>query len=202
MLIFDKTTSFMKLRFLFFLIILLCFQIGFSQKTVNIFDQFESKFIEIDGYKINIEIKGEGDPIFFLPGGPGNSHDYMQGNFGQYYKSNTVVFFDWLGRGKSDDARDVSEYSVENDVDLIEKLRLKLKFNKISLVGHSYGTVPAQAYAVKYPDNVDKMILINGFHSGAMWQANCDSYNHYAKTHFPEKWKKVDSLQSFGLSFK
>lgn len=198
MLIFDKTTSFMKLRFLFFLIILLCFQIGFSQKTVNIFDQFESKSIEIDGYKINIEIKGEGDPIFFLPGGPGNSHDYMQGNFGQYYKSNTVVFFDWLGRGKSDDARDVSEYSVENDVDLIEKLRLKLKFNKISLVGHSYGTVPAQAYAVKYPDNVDKMILINGFHSGAMWQANCDSYNHYAKTHFPEKWKKVDSLKALG----
>ena len=81
----------------------------YSQQDPNIFDQFESKFIKIDGYKINIEIKGEGDPIFFLPGGPGNSHDYMQGNFGQYYKSNTVVFFDWLGRGKSDDAKDVSE---------------------------------------------------------------------------------------------
>ncbi len=122
----------------------------------------------------------------------------MQGNFGQYYKTNTVVFFDWLGRGKSDDAKDVSEYSVENDVELIEKLRLKLKFDKISLVGHSYGTVPAQAYAIKYPDNVDKMVLINGFHSGAMWQANCDSYNHYAKTHFPEKWVKVDSLRALG----
>ena len=169
-----------------------------AQQDLNIFDQFESKFIEIDGYKINVEIKGEGDPIFFLPGGPGNSHDYMQGNFGQYYKSNTVVFFDWLGRGKSDDAKDVSEYSVENDVDFIEKLRSKLKFEKISLVGHSYGTVPAQAYALKYPDNVDKMVLINGFHSGAMWQANCDSYNHYAKTHFPEKWEKVDSLRALG----
>jgi proline iminopeptidase len=108
------------------------------------------------------------------------------------------VFFDWLGRGKSDDAKDVSEYSVENDVDFIEKLRSKLKFEKISLVGHSYGTVPAQAYALKYPDNVDKMVLINGFHSGAMWQANCDSYNHYAKTHFPEKWEKVDSLRALG----
>ncbi len=198
MLIFDKIRLFMKLRYLHFLLILSCFQVGFSQKTVNIFDQFESKFIKIDGYKINVEIKGEGEPIFFLPGGPGNSHDYMQGNFGQYYKSNTVVFFDWLGRGKSDDAKDVSEYSVEKDVDLIEKLRIKLKFNKISLVGHSYGTVPAQAYAIKYPDNVDKMVLINGFHSGAMWQANCDSYNHYAKTHFPEKWIKVDSLRALG----
>lgn len=169
-----------------------------AQQDSTIFEKFESKFYEIDGYKINVEIKGSGEPIFFLPGGPGNSHDYMQGNFGQYYKTNTVVFFDWLGRGKSDDAKDVSEYSVENDVELIEKLRVLLKFKKISLVGHSYGTVPAQAYTIKYKENVDKMVLINGFHSGAMWQANCDSYNHYAKTHFPEKWKKVDSLRANG----
>jgi len=169
-----------------------------AQQDTEIFNKFESKFYKIDGYKINVETKGSGDPIFFLPGGPGNSHDYMQGNFGQYYKTNTVVFFDWLGRGKSDDAKDPKEYSVENDVELIEKLRVLLEFDKISLVGHSYGTVPAQAYAIKYKDNVDKMVLINGFHSGAMWQANCDSYNHYAKTHFPEKWKKVDSIRALG----
>ena len=143
-------------------------------------------------------MKGTGYPIFFLPGGPGNSHDYMQANFGQYYKTNTVVFFDFLGRGKSDDAKDKSEYSVENDVQLIENLRKLLNFNKISIVGHSYGTVPAQAYAIKYPNQVDKLVLISGFHSGAMWQANCDSYNHYAKTHFPEKWKQVDSLKALG----
>ncbi|WP_204344292.1 alpha/beta fold hydrolase [Psychroserpens algicola] len=172
--------------------------IAFSQTDPNIFDKFESKFYTIDGYQINVEVLGEGDPVFFLPGGPGNSHDYMQGAFGHYYKTNTVVFFDWLGRGKSDNAKDVSEYSVESDVEMIEKLRKLLKFDTISLVGHSYGTVPAQAYAIKYKDNVDRMVLINGFHSGAMWQANCDSYNHYAKTHFPEKWKVVDSLRHLG----
>ncbi|NNK83432.1 MAG: alpha/beta hydrolase [Flavobacteriaceae bacterium] len=185
------------------ILLLLLLFISFNLSCQNIpqqdiFDKFESKTYNIDGYNYNVEVLGEGGPIFFLPGGPGNSHDYMQGNFGQYYKTNTVVFFDWLGRGKSDDAKDPSEYSVEQDVDIIEKLRILLGFNKISLVGHSYGTVPAQAYAIKYPDNVDKMVLINGFHSGAMWQANCDSYNHYAKTHFPKKWKQVDSLRTLG----
>lgn len=183
---------------LIFSICLFSSLISFSQQDPNIFDKFESKYYTIDGYKINVEILGSGEPIFFLPGGPGNSHDYMQGNFGQYYKTNTVVFFDWLGRGKSDDAKNANEYSVEADVALIEKLRKLLKFDKISLVGHSYGTVPAQAYAIKYANNVDKMVLINGFHSGAMWQANCDSYNHYTKTHFPEKWKQVDSLRALG----
>lgn len=188
-----------RLKILFFLLLIdTLFIHSQNLPESNVYSLFESKTYNIDGYTINVEVLGKGDPIFFLPGGPGNSHDYMQGNFGQYYKTNTVVFFDWLGRGLSDNAKYSSEYSVENDVELIEKLRTNLGFNKISLVGHSYGTVPAQAYAIKYKDNVDKMVLINGFHSGEMWQANCDSYNHYAKTHFPEKWKQVDSLRALG----
>ena len=187
-----------QLNALLSLVLLLITLTSYSQKDPDIFSKFESKFYEIEGYKINVEVKGTGEPIFFLPGGPGNSHDYMQANFGQYYKTNTVVFFDFLGRGKSDNAKDKSEYSVENDVALIENLRQLLKFDKISIVGHSYGTVPAQAYAIKYPNRVDKLMLISGFHGGAMWQANCESYNFYAKTHFPEKWKQVDSLRTLG----
>src|SRR5210317_909944 len=97
--------------------------VSYSQEEPTIFEEFESKFIEIDGYKINIEVKGSGDPIFFIPGGPGNSHDYMQGAFGHYYKTNTVVFFDFLGRGKSDDAKDLTAYTVASDTELIEKIR-------------------------------------------------------------------------------
>ncbi len=169
-----------------------------SQNTGSLFEKFTPKFYAINGYKINVETLGEGDPIIFIAGGPGNSHDYMQGNFGQYYKTNKVIFIDFLGRGLSEDAKDVSEYSVDGDVELLEEIRKILNLDKISIVGHSYGTVPAQAYAIKYPRHLDKMVLINGFHSGEMWQANCDSYNHYAKTHFPELWGKVDSLRSLG----
>jgi proline iminopeptidase len=187
----------MKNRLVFLLTICISVAIQ-AQVDPTIYEKFTEQTITIDGYNIHLEVKGEGDAIFFLPGGPGNSHDYMQGNFGQYYKTHKVVFFDWLGRGRSDDAKDVSEYSVEADVEMIEKIRTYLKLDKISVVGHSYGTVPAQGYAIAYPDRVQRMVLINGFHSGAMWQANCDSYNHYAKTHFPERWAKVDSLRALG----
>ena len=170
----------------------------YGQTTESIFDKFIPKFYTINGYKVNIETLGEGKPIVFISGGPGDSHDYMQGNFGQYYKTNQVIFIDFLGRGLSEDAKDKSEYSVEGDVKLLEEVRKILDLDKISIVGHSYGTVPAQAYAIQYPENVEKLVLINGFHSGEMWQANCDSYNHYAKTHFPELWQKVDSLRALG----
>ncbi len=180
------------------LILIFIIQLSFAQDEESIFEKYIPTYYKIDGYNINIETLGEGDPIIFIAGGPGNSHDYMQGNFGQYYKTNKVIFIDFLGRGLSEDAKDISEYSVDGDVELLEEIRKILNLDKISIVGHSYGTVPAQAYAIKYPRHLDKMVLINGFHSGEMWQANCDSYNHYAKTHFPELWGKVDSLRSLG----
>jgi len=172
--------------------------LSIAQNDPTIFDKFNSQFYVIDGYKINVETLGSGNPVFFFAGGPGNSHDYMQGAFGHYYKNCQVVFIDLLGRGKSDDAKIKAEYSIENDVHIAEEVRKLLALDKISVVGHSYGTVVAQAYAVHYPEQVNKMVLISGFHSGEMWQANCDSYNHYAKTHFPEKWKVVDSLRALG----
>lgn len=187
------------MRFLLSFLFLITFSINLnSQSDPTIFEKFTPKFYTINGYKINVESLGTGDPIVFLAGGPGDSHDYMQGSFGQYYKTNQVIFIDMPGRGKSEDARNQKEYSIDNDTQIIEEVRKALKLEKISLVGHSYGTVPAQNYAVKYPEKVNKMMLINGFHSGEMWQANCDSYNHYAKTHFPEYWQKIDSLRSQG----
>jgi len=182
-------------------IVLACLITYFSaqaQPETDIFEKYKPSTFVIDGYNINVETYGEGEPIFFFAGGPGNSHDYMEGNFGQYYKTNKCVFIDMLGRGLSDVAKHIDEYSILNDVHIAEEVRKQLKLDKIILVGHSYGTVVAQAYAVKHPENVSKMLLIAGFHSGEMWQANCDSYNHYAKTHFPEKWAKVDSLRALG----
>ncbi|PVX52548.1 proline iminopeptidase [Balneicella halophila] len=164
----------------------------------NIFDKFIPQKIQVNGYNINVETLGEGDPVFFFAGGPGNSHDYMQGNFGHYYKTHQVVFIDMLGCGLSDEAKDKSEYSVQNDAYTVEEVRKALGLDKITVVGHSYGTVVAQAYATTYPENVNKMVLISGFHSGEMWQANCDSYNALQKKHFPEIWEKVDSLRNLG----
>jgi proline iminopeptidase len=189
----------MIMKYIAFTLLIITTSISlFSQRDPNIYSKFKSEFVKIDGYNINIEVLGEGEPIFFFAGGPGNSHDYMQGNFGHYYKTHKVVFIDMLGRGKSDDAKDKSEYSIENDVYITEEIRKHLKLGKIAVMGHSYGTMVAQGYATTYPENTSKLIIIAGFHSGEMWQNNCDNYNHMARTTFPEKWKIVDSLRALG----
>jgi len=155
------------------------------------------KFCTVNGAKIWTISFGKGDPLFLIPGGPGNSHYYMR-QFDSLATTNTLVFFDGFGRGKSDTASSVKEYSLERDIEELEGLRKEMGFSSISILGHSYGGLVAQGYAIKYPDNVKHLILANTFHSYLMWQENDDNSNHEIKTNYPEVWDKLMKIREQG----
>ncbi len=69
---------------------------------------------------------------------------------------------------------------------------------KLNILGHSYGGVVAQGYAIKYPENVSHLIIANSFHSYLMWQKNCDNSNHEIKTNYPEVWEKLMKVREQG----
>lgn len=54
---------------------------------------------------------------------------------------------------------DISAYTNEANADDIEDLRKALKAEKVSLLGHSYGTLLATAYVRRHGDNLDKLIM-------------------------------------------
>lgn len=157
----------------------------------------DGKYYEINGAKIWTVSFGKGEPIFFIAGGPGNAHSYLRA-FDSLSTNHTLVYYDAFGRGKSDTAKVVTEYSLQRDIDDLEGLRKSMGFNKISILGHSYGGVVAQGYAIKYPDNVSHLILANTFHSYLMWQENCDNSNHEIKTNYPEVWKELMKIREQG----
>ncbi len=90
---------------------------------------------------------------FFIAGGPGNAHSYLR-KFDSLSTTNTLVYYDAFGRGKSDTAINVTDYSLARDVEDLEALRKEMGYKSISILGHSYGGVVAQGYAIKYPQNV------------------------------------------------
>ena len=159
--------------------------------------QKDGKYYNINGAKIWTVSFGNGEPLFFIAGGPGNAHSYLR-KFDSLSITNTLVYFDAFGRGKSDTAKNVTEYSLERDIDDLEQLRKALGFSKISILGHSYGGVVAQGYAIKYQQNVSHLILANSFHSYLMWQENCDNSNHEIKTNYPEVWEELTKVREQG----
>jgi len=157
----------------------------------------EGKYYTINGAKIWAETIGKGDPIFFIAGGPGGAHTGLH-SFDSLATNNQLVYFDGLGRGKSELAKKSSEYTIDRDVEDLEGLRKAMGFDEINILGHSYGSVVGQAYAIKYPNNIKHLIVANGFHSFLMWQANDDNSNHEIKTNYPEVWDTLMILRSQG----
>ncbi len=158
----------------------------------------DGKYYDVNGAKLWTVSFGNGEPIFFIAGGPGNAHTYLRA-FDSLSTNNTLVYFDAFGRGKSDTAKDVKEYSLQRDIEDLEGLRKAMGFSKINILGHSYGGLVAQGYAIKYPEHVSHLILANTFHSYLMWQENDDNSNHEIKTNYPEVWKDLMKVREQGV---
>lgn len=179
------------LAFIFWILFSRVYAIGIT------FQHPEGKFYKINGANLWTETIGKGDPLFLISGGPGGAHAGMH-NFDALQDSCTLVYVDYFGRGKSDTAKSPTEYSIERDISDLEALRIAMKYEKINILGHSYGSIVAQLYALRYPQNVKHLIIANGFFSGEMWQENDDNSNHEIRENYPEVWERLMKVRSEG----
>lgn len=122
-------------------------------------------FIDAHGVLIYYVTVGRGAPLMIVHGGPGASHDYFLPYLLPLARHNRLVFIDERGSGKSQILQDPKGYTVENMVEDVEAVRQGLGLGKMSLLGHSYGGVLAQAYALRYPANLTHLILASTFPS-------------------------------------
>ena len=84
----------MKTLFKTFLLFFLTVTI-YSQNFPD--SQTDGKYYEINGAKIWTVSFGNGDPLFFIAGGPGGSH-YGLRRFDSLSTTNTLVYFDGFGQ--------------------------------------------------------------------------------------------------------
>jgi proline iminopeptidase len=118
-------------------------------------------FFDIDGKQFVPDGKRmrEKPVCFVLHGGPGSDHSGYVPAFDPLTASMQMVYIDYRGNGRSG-YPDESTYTIKQNAEDIEALRLYLGFEKIVLLGQSYGGIVAQAYAVTHPENLHGLILI------------------------------------------
>lgn len=145
------------------------------------------------------EIRGDGPPIILVAGGPGASRTSLMPEFDRLADHHAVVYFDNIGRGRSDDLPAGRHHSPERDAEDIEALRKALGFERIDLLGHSYGGFPALAYAGRYPQHLKHLVISSSGHSGQAWQLNIDSVNRFVQNQYPEVWAKLLALRARGV---
>src|SRR6202049_912604 len=122
-------------------------------------------FVDANGVMIYYVALGRGEPMLIVHGGPVASHDYFLPYLLPLARHKKLIFIDERGSGRSQKLEDPSLYTVENMVEDVEAVRQALGLGKITLLGHSYGGVLAQAYALKYQRNLSHFILCSTFYS-------------------------------------
>lgn len=155
---------------------------------------------QILGKKVWVEVVGKGEPLVLIPGGGGGSHDYYHPFFDALAATYQVIYFDGFGRGNSDRTKNLQEYSFARDVEEVEALRKALGLGRIHVYGHSYGGMVAQAYAVKYPQSVRRLILANTPITGRAWQESNEHINNELRLFLPEIWERVEKVRGQGKS--
>lgn len=122
-------------------------------------------FVDAHGVLIYYKTIGRGAPLMIVHGGPGASHDYFLPYLLPLARHNKLVFIDERGSGRSEKLADPKGYTVENMVEDVEAVRVGLGLGRINLLGHSYGGVLAEAYALKYQQNLAHLVLCSTFSS-------------------------------------
>jgi len=72
----------------------------------------ESGFVDAGGVLLYYEAVGRGEPLVFLHGGPGATHDYLLPQVLPLARHNRLIFFDQRGCGRSSEVSDPAAMSI------------------------------------------------------------------------------------------
>src|SRR5215831_13851871 len=158
--------------------------------------RMEEGFVDAHGVLIYYKIVGRGAPLIIVHGGPGASHDYLLPYLLPLSRSHRLIFIDERGSGRSEKLEDTTQYTVENMVEDVENVRRALGLGKVSLLGHSYGGVLAQAYAFKYQQNLTHLILGGTFYSTSEMNKVLANEKHAMPA---DELAKLNDLEKAGL---
>ena len=140
-----------------------------------------------------VEREGKGNVIVLINGGPGGTHHYFHPWFSTLSEHHQIIYYDQRGTGLSDFNEDIG-YSFEQAVDDLEALRLKLQIKNWTVCGYSYGGGLAQFYALKYPQHLNGLVLIN-----SLPMFNDINFNDEQEKYISlsEKMKKEDIIKTY-----
>lgn len=148
------------------------------------------------GAVIYYKTVGQGRPLIVLHGGPGSSHDYFLPYLLPLAQHHQLIFLDERGSGRSERLADAKKYTLDAMACDVDALRRGLNLGPTDVLGHSFGGILAQAYAIKYAKNVTRLILAGTSSSAARLNADFKQIKDSLK---PDLRAKIDSLEAKGI---
>ncbi len=153
----------------------------------------EEGYKPINGTRLFYQVMGSGEPIVIVHGGPGLDHTYFLPQMAQLAKSYKLIFYDQRSSGRSSADVDSNSMTMDKFVEDLEGIRKAFNLDSMNLMGHSWGGLVAMFYAVKHPDHLRSLMLINSIPASASLR---DSTFKILQEHMSRK----DSLEQAAIT--
>lgn len=129
--------------------------------------------LAVDGGAIwyKVATNARGTPVILLHGGPGIGSYYLK-SLEALESDRPVVRYDQLGSGKSGGLTDTTKMTIAHFVRELDSLRAHLGYNRVHIVGHSWGTILGLEYYRAHPEHVVSLTLASAALDIPEWERN------------------------------
>jgi len=119
---------------------------------------FRTQNIQTDGAKLHVRVGGQGPAVVLLHGF-GDTGDMWAPLAADLARDHTVVVPDLRGMGLS--SRPPGGYDKRTQAADIRSVLTTLGLDRAAVVGHDIGTMVAYAYAARYPEKTEKLVVMD-----------------------------------------
>ena len=116
------------------------------------------EYISYKNIQIAFTVEGKGETIVLLHGFL-ESSTIWKNVVSAFKETHQIIAIDLLGHGKTEKLGYI--HSMETMAETVHAVLSELKVEKASIIGHSMGGYVALAFAEKFPQQLEKLVLLN-----------------------------------------
>ena len=131
---------------------------------INISENFQSQYAEVNGIRLHYVSKGAGKLIMFVHGFPEFWAEW-ENQIDEFGKDHQAVAVDMRGYNLSSKPEDLEAYHVTDVIEDLRALAEHLGHEKFVMVAHDWGGAVAWSFAMRHPEWLEKLIIINSPHA-------------------------------------
>ena len=117
--------------------------------------------IPVSGTTLYARDIGKGPPVIVIHGGPDFDHRYLLPDMDRLADAFRLIYYDQRGRGQSAEGVKPEDVTIASDVADLDAVRGHFQLGPVALLGHSWGALIALEYAIRHPERVSHLVLMN-----------------------------------------
>lgn len=130
---------------------------------------FKPNYFQVNGHNMHYIDEGAGEVILFVHGTPSWSFDFRH-LIKAFSKTHRCIAIDHIGFGLSDKPENY-DYSTQNHSRTLEAFILEKNLHDITLVVHDFGGPIGLSVAIKHPERIKKLVIMNSW----MWSSEAEA---------------------------